>query len=84
MILDSRSTSLYWGTPAGSPIRVASLMGQPTQVIDFAYEKGAALMTGTAAGRRVALGFKTDVVQSLTIEGFKLLSAAIEWTAGSN
>ena len=41
-------------------------------------------MTGTAAGRRVALGFKTDVVQSLTIEGFKLLSAAIEWTAGSN
>ena len=59
-------------------------MGQPTQVVSFAYEKGAALMTGTAAARRVGFGVKVDSIQDLTIEGFKLLMAAIEWTAGSN
>jgi hypothetical protein len=31
----------------------------------------------------VGLAFKTSAVQNLTISGFKLLSAAIDWTAGS-
>ena len=84
MILDSRSTSLYWGTPAGAPIRVASIMGAATQLVVFAFDKGAALATGTAAARRVGFGVKIDSIQDLTIEGYKLLSAAIEWTAGSN
>ena len=83
MILDSRSTSLYWGTPTAAAIRAASIMGQPTQAVSFAYEKNAALMTGTAAARRVGFGVKVDSIQDLTIEGFKLLMAAIEWTAGS-
>ena len=84
LVLDSRDTSLYWGTPGGSPIRVASVMGQPTQMVAFAYERGAAMATGTAAARRVGLAFRTDVAQDVTIEGYKLLMAAIEWTAGSN
>jgi len=83
MIVDSRDTSLYWGTPTASAIRAASIMGQPTQAVSFAYEKNAALMTGTAAARRVGFGVKVDSIQDLTIEGFKLLIAAIEWTAGS-
>jgi hypothetical protein len=83
MILDSRSTSLYWGTPAGAPIRVASVMGASTQLAVFAFEKGSMTAAGTAAARRVGFGVKTDSIQSLTIEGFKLLSAAIVWTAGS-
>jgi hypothetical protein len=84
MILDIRSTSLYYGTPGGAPIKVASVMGAATQLVVFAFEKGAALATGTAAARRVGFGVKTDSVQDLTIEGFKLLTAAVEWTAGSN
>jgi hypothetical protein len=84
MILDSRDTSLYWGTPTASAIRAASIMGQPTQAVSFGYEKGAALMTGTAAARRIGFGVKVDSVQDLTVEGFKLLMAAIEWTAGAN
>jgi hypothetical protein len=82
MILDTRSTSLYWGTPGGSPIRAASIMGQTTQVVSFAYEKGAAMATGTAAARRVGFGVKVDSFQDLTIEGFKLFTAALEWAAG--
>jgi hypothetical protein len=82
MIVDSRDTSLYWGTPTASAIRAASIMGQPTQAVSFAYERGAALMTGNAAARRVGFGVKIDSVQDVTVEGFKLLMAAIEWTAG--
>ena len=81
VILDSRSTSLYWGTPTAAGIRAASIMGQPTQAVSFAYEKNAALMTGTAAARRVGFGVKIDSIQDLTIEGFKLLMAAIQWLA---
>jgi hypothetical protein len=84
MILSTTSTSLYWGTPGGAPIIVASVMGSPTELVDFAYEKGSAMATGTAPARRVALGWKTSAVQNLTISGFKLFSAAIDWTAGSN
>ncbi len=83
-ILSTTSTSLYWGTPGGAAIAVASVMGSPTELIDFAFEKGTATATGTAPARRVGLAFKTSAVQNLTINGFKLLSAAIDWTAGSN
>jgi hypothetical protein len=78
------STSLYWGSPGGSPIAVATVMGAPTELLDFGYEKGAATATGTAPARRVGFGFKTGALQKLTIDAFKLLSAAIDWTAGSN
>jgi hypothetical protein len=84
MILDSRSTSLYWGTPGGAGIRVASVMGAATQLAVFAFEKGAAMATGTAAARRVGFGVKIDSIQDLTIEGFKLFSAALEWAATAN
>ena len=79
----SRSTSVYWGNPGGTPIKVATVVGAPTQLISFAYEKGATMATGTAPARRVALGFKTDVIGDLSIESTKLLNAAIEWTAGA-
>jgi hypothetical protein len=84
MILAAQSTSLYWGTPGGAAIAVASIMGSASELIDFAYEKGSATATGTAPARRVGLGWKTNAVQNLTIDGFKLFSAAIDWTAGSN
>ena len=79
----SRSTSVYWGTPGGSPLKVAAVVGSPTQLISFAYDKGATMATGTAPARRVGLGFKTDVIGDLSIESTKLLNAALEWTAGA-
>ena len=43
MILDSRSTSLYWGTPAAAAIRAVSIMGQSAQlvVVRLREERGA-------------------------------------------
>ncbi|HZL19171.1 MAG TPA: hypothetical protein VFG23_15655 [Polyangia bacterium] len=84
MILASQSTSLYWGTPGGNPIAVTAIMGSATELIDFAYEAGTATATGTAPARRVGLGWKTNAIQNLTINGFKLFSAALDWAAGSN
>jgi hypothetical protein len=77
----TRSTSLYWGTPAGAAIKVAAVGGNVAQSVVFAFEQGAATATSTAPARRVALGFKNDVIMDLSVDAFKLLSAAVEWTA---
>jgi len=80
----TRSTQFYWGLPAGSPIKVAAVMGMPTQLSVFAYEKGATMAVGTAPARRVALGWNSDAVPDLSIEAFRLMSAAVDWTAGAS
>lgn len=58
-------------------------MGAPTEGEVFGYEAGASTGTATAPARRVGLGFKTNVIQNLTVAGFKLLEAALDWTAGT-
>ena len=83
VIAPTRSTQLAWTTISGAPVKVASVMGAPTQLIDFAFEKGAAMAVGTAAARRVALGWKTDALKDLELGAFKLQDAAISWTAGA-
>ncbi|HVY37901.1 MAG TPA: hypothetical protein VHM31_08195, partial [Polyangia bacterium] len=81
-VLSSTSASYYWGTPTGTAIQVASVMGAPTQMVAFGYEAGASTGAATAPARRVGLGLKTNVIQNLTVAGFKLLEAALDWTAG--
>ena len=77
----TRNTSVYWGTPGGSLIKVAGIMGAPTELTAFAYEKGAMMALGTAADRRVVLAWKVDVIADLSIESFKIMNAAIQWTS---
>lgn len=78
-----RNTQIRWVTPGGAPIRVAGVMGAAaTELIVFAYEKGAMMAVGTAAARRVKLGWSVDLVEKdLAIEAFRMMNAAIEWTA---
>jgi hypothetical protein len=83
IILPTRDSDLHWGIPAGSPVRVAAVMGMTTQFIVFGFEKGAAMATGNAPARRVAIGFRSNVIKDLTIPGFTLLIAAVQWTAGA-
>ena len=75
------SASLYWGTPGASAIRVAAVAGSPDQALVFAFEKGAALAAGTAAQRRISLGWKAEVFGRLTVASYKLTVAAIKWAA---
>jgi hypothetical protein len=77
------SSSYGWAIPGGTPIKVAAVMGAPTEFAVFAYEKGSPMAVGTAAGRRVALGWKSGVEKALTIQGFKLQDGAFSWTAGA-
>ena len=77
----TRSSSVSWALPGGSPIAVASVSGIPNQGVIFAFEKGAAMATGNAAARRVAIGWRTDAEPSLTVEAYKLFIAALKWTA---
>jgi hypothetical protein len=77
------SPQYTWGTPGGTAIKVAAVAGTPTQFAVFAYEKGAPMSVGTAAGRRVAIGWKSNAVKLLTVEAFKLQDGAFSWTAGA-
>jgi hypothetical protein len=77
------SSSYGWAIPGGAAIKVAAVMGAPTEFAVFAYEKGAAMGVGTAAARRVALGWKSGVEKALTLQGFKLQDGAFSWTAGA-
>jgi hypothetical protein len=76
------STQYTWGIPGGTAIKVAALAGTPTELAVFGYEKGATMAVGTAAARRVAIGWKSNAVKALTLEGFKLQDGAISWAAG--
>lgn len=76
------NSNYTWGTPGGAPIKVAAVAGTPTQVVAFAYEKGAAMGTGTAAARRVSLGWKSGNIKSLALDSFKLQDGAFSWAAG--
>jgi hypothetical protein len=82
-LLPARSASLYWGTPGGQAIKVAAPMGAPTQGVAFAFEKGAMTATGTAPARRVCFAWRTNVLKDMTVDAFKLVDAAFDWTAGA-
>jgi len=81
-VLASASGSFYWGTPGGAAIQVAAVTGAPAEAVVFGYETGASTGAATAPARRVGLGFKINMIQDLTVDGFKLLEAALDWTAG--
>ena len=83
MILDAAARRSTGARPRGRRSASRRSWASRPSSCRFAYEKGAALMTGTAAARRVGFGLKTDSLQDLTIEGFKLFSAAIEWIAAA-
>jgi hypothetical protein len=83
VISPTRNTQIYWATPAGAPLRIAQVMGNPAQLCAFAYEKGAMMATTVAPGRRVSLCWRTDAIKDLAVDSFRLMNAAIEWAAAN-
>jgi hypothetical protein len=83
VISPTRNTQVYWATAAGAPTRIAQLGGNPTELCAFAYEKGAMMATAPAPGRRVSLCWKTDAIKDLAVDSYRLMNAAVEWTAGN-
>jgi hypothetical protein len=83
VISPTRNTQISWAVPGGAAIQVASVMGSPTELCVFAYEKGGMMSKTVAPARRASLCWKTDALKDLAIDSYRLMVAAIEWTAGA-
>lgn len=79
----SRSSTLAWATPGGTPIPVAAIGGAVNQAVVFGFERGVAMATGSAAGRRVALGWSIESYGALSVPAYKLTLAAFKWAAAT-
>jgi hypothetical protein len=75
----SQPTTYSWGRPAASASVVATLpTGQPAI---FAYEAGAALLSGAAPARRIGLFLFDQTAAAWTPAGAALFDAAVQWAA---
>lgn len=70
------------GLGAGVTIVTRASSGS-SQIFEFAYESGAALVSGNAAGRRVAIPIPDVSVASLATDGWALFDAAVTWAIGA-
>jgi hypothetical protein len=73
-----------WGEPGGSPIIIARLNNGSNHPCVYAYEKAAAMTSGTAPARRVHLFLQNETFASLTADGLALFDAAVRWATGRN
>jgi hypothetical protein len=79
VVIARMATTVSWGTPNASGIRVASLFGQASRVALMAYDTGARMPELIAPARRVGLFLSDQSAGVLTTEGFALFDAAIAW-----
>jgi DNA-binding protein YbaB len=73
------ANTLVWGKPSSSAIAVASLPGQPTKLVIFAYEKAAQMVGLAAPARRVAWFGNRPSPTTLTDAAWALFEAAVRW-----
>jgi DNA-binding protein YbaB len=79
----SSPSNFAWGKPASAAIKVARLIGRPDGWGMFGYEKGAAMVGGTAApARRVGCFIGNGTAATLNENGLRLFDAAVLWAAG--
>jgi tRNA A-37 threonylcarbamoyl transferase component Bud32 len=72
-------TPAFWARPAGNGRVVASVQGDPTRALVFAYSRGASLKAGSAPGRRVGFSFPEDPEVALGEDAWALFDAAVRW-----
>ena len=73
---DSRAA---WAKPAGGADIIASLTEDEQAAVLFVYEKNAQMVNGTAPAPRVGLFVQDNSAADLTIPGWKLFDAAIDY-----
>ncbi|WP_345724877.1 CAP domain-containing protein, partial [Herpetosiphon gulosus] len=69
------------GSTAAAPI--ATVTGWTTRHMYFAYDTGAAMVTGIAPARRVGFFLDPTAALDLTTDGWTLFDTAVAWAAGS-
>jgi hypothetical protein len=73
------SKQLSFGQPQGEVNIIGVNAADPTQVVLFGYEKGAAMAVGNAPARRVGTFLLNDVADSITDEGAALFDSSVVW-----
>ena len=75
-----RDDQMGWGRPAPGATVIATVPGEPTHAVVFAYEKGATMdYDFIAPARRVALFLGNRSFEKLSTQGQALFDAAIDW-----
>jgi hypothetical protein len=57
---------------------------RPERSLLFAYERGAAMASGTAPARRLGFFFSSGAPLNATEEAWKLFDAAVDWSLGGH
>jgi lysophospholipase L1-like esterase len=70
---------LMWGRPSASGIIVAHVGDFPALPAVFAYEAGASMVVGSAPARRVGLFLNATTAPTLTVDGWAIFDAAVNW-----
>jgi hypothetical protein len=79
-ITNSSSGFFGWGIPGTQSINIATLGTNASRSALFAYESGSLLASGVPAPHRRLGMFMGDVTAAnFTLEGFWILSAAVDW-----
>lgn len=79
----SAPTGFSWGLPNENATRIATIAGNPDQVVIYAYDTGTTMIDGfVAPARRVFTFLSDDAFMNLTPTGQTLVAAAFSWAAG--
>ncbi len=81
--ISGTAVEIFWGVPAPAALVGATEAGTPGHAAVFGYETGAAMVTGTAPARRVALPLGDDVADDWTADMVQLFNAAIAWATSA-
>jgi uncharacterized repeat protein (TIGR01451 family) len=73
------SSTFGWGKPSASAAAVATLVSDPTKIIIFGYDKGAAMPGLAAPARRVGIFMNDTTAASFNGNGWALFDAAVNW-----
>ena len=74
------TTTLSWGVPSGSAIRVGAMPDDPAHFALYGYERGALMFNGfPAPARRVMFFWADNGAANSTAEALKLFDAAVDW-----
>ena len=76
------SKQVSFGQPLGDVNIIGDNPNDPSQVVLFGYETGAAMAVGNAPARRVGTFLLNDVADSMTDEGWALVDSTVFWAMG--
>lgn len=75
-----RDDEMGWGKPGPGATIIATIAGEPTHAVVFAYEKGATMdYDFIAPARRVALFLGNRSFEKLSADGNAIFDAAVNW-----